>query len=73
MNKRLNKITGRKASNTNEEDEEEELSEEFTNIRQPMMYQLKLDMLLHVQQYCSFYEYNIQSHCLLKKQFSLGK
>lgn len=72
LSKRLNKITVQKASNSNKEEEDEELSEEFTNIRQSMMSQLKLDMLLHVQQYCSYYEYNVQTHCLLKKQFSLG-
>ena len=60
-----------KPANQNQE-EEEDKNDQFHDLRQSSIDQLKLDMLLHVNQYCVLYEYNTLQQCLMRKQFSLG-
>ncbi|XP_066929062.1 uncharacterized protein [Clytia hemisphaerica] len=60
----------KKSANQNQE-EEEDKTEQFHDLRQSLIDQLKLDMLLHINQYCTLYEYNTLQQCLMRKQFSL--
>jgi len=62
-------ITGK--SDDSQDDDGEDLYDQFQTVRQSTIYQLKLDMLLHINDYCSFVEYGTASQCLLRKQFSL--
>ena len=49
---------------------EEMIEDDFQTMRDQATSQLKLDMILHVNKYCSFLEYSTTSKCLLDKQLS---
>jgi len=74
LTKRLGQITQKSItgkSDDSQDDDGEDLYDQFQTVRQSTIYQLKLDMLLHINDYCSFVEYGTASQCLLRKQFSL--